>query len=70
VQIQADRERLPWANFFADFNERLKKVPFVAGEEFSAADITTLVTVDFAAAGMKMNIPAGFDALRMRGVVL
>jgi glutathione S-transferase len=52
------------ANFFADFNERLKTVPFAAGEEFSAADITTLVTVGFAAGGMKMDIPAGFDALR------
>ncbi|CAD6538845.1 hypothetical protein LMG28727_03577 [Paraburkholderia kirstenboschensis] len=51
-------------NFFADFNERLKTVPFVAGDEFSVADITTFVTVDFAAGGMKMNIPTAFDALQ------
>lgn len=59
-----ERSKLRVANFFADFNEHLKTVPFVAGEEFSAADITTLVTIDFAAGGMKMSIPAGFDALQ------
>ncbi|TCG09129.1 glutathione S-transferase [Paraburkholderia steynii] len=59
-----ERSQLRVANFFADFNDRLKQVPFVAGDEFSAADITTLVTIDFAAGGMKMNIPAEFDALQ------
>jgi glutathione S-transferase len=59
-----ERSKLRVSNFFADFNERLKTVPFVAGDEFSVADITTLVTVDFAAGGMKMDIPAGFDALQ------
>jgi glutathione S-transferase len=37
-------------NFLADLNERLEQVPFVAGERFSAADITALVTIDFAKA--------------------
>jgi glutathione S-transferase len=37
-------------NFFDDFNARLERVPFVAGERYSAADITTLVTLDFAKA--------------------
>jgi glutathione S-transferase len=37
-------------NFFADLNERLGQVPFVAGERYSAADITALVTADFAKA--------------------
>jgi glutathione S-transferase len=37
-------------NFFDDFNARLEQVPFVAGERYSAADITTLVTLDFAKA--------------------
>ncbi|AQH00235.1 glutathione S-transferase [Burkholderia sp. KK1] len=59
-----ERSKLRVANFYADFNERLKTVPFVAGEAFSVADITTLVTVDFAAGGMKMNIPADLDALQ------
>ncbi|WP_429349082.1 glutathione S-transferase [Paraburkholderia sp. Clong3] len=59
-----ERSKLRVANFFADFNERLKTVPFVAGDKFSAADITTLATVDFAAGAMKMSIPAEFDALQ------
>jgi glutathione S-transferase len=37
-------------DFFDDFNARLEQVPFVAGEHYSAADITTLVTLDFAKA--------------------
>jgi len=37
-------------HFFDDFNARLEQVPFVAGEHYSAADITTLVTLDFAKA--------------------
>jgi glutathione S-transferase len=51
-------------NFFADFNERLATVPFIAGDEFSAADITTLVTVDFAANALKMSIPEGHSAFQ------
>jgi glutathione S-transferase len=51
-----ERSKHRVANFFADFNERLKTVRFVAGDEFSAADITTLVTADFAANALKMPI--------------
>ena len=59
-----ERSKLRVANFFADFDERLKTVPFIAGNEFSAADITTLVTIDFAAAGLKMPIPGEFKSLQ------
>jgi hypothetical protein len=34
-------------SFYADFDTRLAEAPFVAGNTFSAADITALVTVDF-----------------------
>jgi len=37
-------------NFFDDFNAQLEQAPFVAGDRYSAADITTLVTLDFAKA--------------------
>jgi glutathione S-transferase len=42
------------ANFYADFNARLADVPFIAGDDFSIADIIAIVTVDFAtrAAGL------------------
>ena len=36
---------------------RLTEVPYVAGDKFSAADITMLVTVDFAARAFEMPIP-------------
>jgi glutathione S-transferase len=42
--------------------ERLEKVSFVAGERFSAADITALVAVDFAKA-LDISIPEGHRAL-------
>ncbi|QGZ58418.1 glutathione S-transferase [Paraburkholderia acidiphila] len=60
--VERSKQRV--ANFFADFNDRLGTVPFVAGDAFSAADITALVTIDFAAGGMKIDIPAECDALR------
>jgi glutathione S-transferase len=37
-------------DFFADLDARLAQVPYVAGERYSAADITALVTTDFAKA--------------------
>jgi len=37
-------------NFFDDFDAQLDQAPFVAGDRYSAADITTLVTLDFAKA--------------------
>jgi glutathione S-transferase len=59
-----DRAKQRVANFLSDFDARLTKVPFVAGDEFSAADITMLVTVDFAARAFDMAIPPGRGALR------
>jgi glutathione S-transferase len=42
---------------------RLAEVPFTAGENFSAADITTLVTVDFATRALNMPVPTESRAL-------
>src|ERR1700676_3433483 len=50
-------------NFFEDFNARLEQVPFVAGERYSAADITTLVTLDFAKA-LELTVPPQDAALK------
>jgi glutathione S-transferase len=49
-------------NFLADLNERLEQVSFVAGEQFSGADITALVTIDFAKA-LDISIQEGHRAL-------
>jgi glutathione S-transferase len=50
-------------NFFDDFNARLEQVPFIAGERYSAADITTLVTLDFAKA-LELTVLPRHAALR------
>ena len=57
-----DRSVLRVRNFLTDLNERLEQVPSVAGERFSAADITGLVTVDFAKA-LDISVPEGHRAL-------
>src|SRR6266481_5018987 len=38
----AERSRQRVKDFYADLNSRLSEVPFVAGDKFSAADITAL----------------------------
>jgi glutathione S-transferase len=60
----AERSRLRVINFYADLNQRLQTVPFVAGEHFSAADITALATLDFAKGALKMAIAADQSALQ------
>lgn len=66
AQIPAlvERSKLRVANFYSDMDARLAEVPFVAGEHFSAADITTLVTVDFATRALNMPIPTESVALK------
>ena len=63
IPALVERSVLRVKNFFADFNERLAQVPFVAGERYSAADITALVTVDFAKA-LELSVPADHSALK------
>jgi glutathione S-transferase len=62
IPALVERSVLRVKNFFADLNERLGQVPFVAGERYSAADITALVTVDFARA-LALSVPADHAAL-------
>ena len=45
IPALTERSKLRVADFCADFDTRLSEVPFVAGDSFSAAAITTLVTV-------------------------
>jgi glutathione S-transferase len=55
IPALADRSKLRVKNFYADLDSRLAEVPFVAGDKFSAADITALVTVDFATKAMSFS---------------
>jgi glutathione S-transferase len=59
-----ERSKRRVSDFYADFDSRLDDVPFVAGDDFSAADITALVAVDFATAEFNMPVPADAKALR------
>ena len=57
IPALVERSRQRVGNFYADFNARLADVPFVAGDAFSVADITAVVTVEFAtkAAGLPIG---------------
>ena len=63
IPALVDRSRLRVMDFYADFDRRLSEVPFVAGERFSAADITALVTIDFATNAMKLPVDDRHGAL-------
>jgi glutathione S-transferase len=60
--VERSRQRV--GNFYADFNTRLADVPFVAGDEFSVADITAVVTVDFATKAAELPIRGEHTALK------
>jgi len=64
IPALVERSRLRVKNFYADLDARLAALPFVAGDHFSAADITGLVTVDFAAKAMGFPVPDERKALR------
>jgi glutathione S-transferase len=64
IPALVERSKLRVANFYGDFEARLREVPFVAGERFSAADITMLATVDFATHALDMPIPTESGALK------
>ena len=64
IAALVERSKARLANFYADFDARLASVPFVAGEEFSIADITAIVTVDFATRAVDMPIGNAHAALK------
>jgi glutathione S-transferase len=59
--VERSKQRV--ANFYSDLEARLKAVDFVAGDRLSAADITTLVTIDFATRAFGMPVPEGAAAI-------
>ncbi|HVJ50834.1 MAG TPA: glutathione S-transferase [Aliidongia sp.] len=60
--VERGLERI--ADFYADLEVRLGEAPFVAGDRFSAADITAVVAVDFATKALELAIPAANRATR------
>jgi glutathione S-transferase len=53
--VERGRQRVK--NFYADLETRLANVPFVAGDRFSVADITAIVTIDFATKALSLPMP-------------
>ncbi|WP_454827590.1 glutathione S-transferase family protein [Paraburkholderia xenovorans] len=64
IPALAERSRQRAANFLADLDDRLKDSAFVAGERYSVADITALVTIDFAAKAIDLQVPADLESLK------
>lgn len=64
IPALVERNKRRVMNFYADFNTRLTDSQFVAGDDFSVADITALVTVDFAAKAASLPMPAEHAALQ------
>jgi glutathione S-transferase len=63
IPALVERSKLRVANFLSDLDARLADAPFVAGDQFSAADITALVTIDFAAKALAISTPKEHRAL-------
>jgi glutathione S-transferase len=64
IPALVERSRKRVINFYADLDARLADVPFIAGDEFSVADITAIVTVDFATKAAGLPIADGHAALK------
>ncbi len=60
--VERGKQRV--ADFYTDLEALLATRDFVAGGSFSVADITALVTVDFATRALEMGIPAENAATR------
>lgn len=54
----AERGKQRVARFYRLLEERLAKSEYLAGAEFSVADITALCTIDFAARASDLGVPA------------
>jgi len=63
IPALAERGRARLGKFFGMMNARLADREFVAGKQYSIADITALVTVDFAG-WIKLGIPDDCSHLR------
>jgi glutathione S-transferase len=63
IAALAERGRARTLNFYADLNRRLRDVRFVAGDAFTVADITAVVSVDFAKDEVGVSVPSDHAAL-------
>jgi glutathione S-transferase len=64
IPALVERGRLRAENFLRDLEGRLASSPFVAGGRFTVADITAVVTIDFASKALGLQIPSENVATR------
>jgi glutathione S-transferase len=64
IPALAERGTARTLDFYRDLDARLAESPFVAGLSFSVADITAVVTVDFAVRDVGLPVPDDCKALR------
>jgi glutathione S-transferase len=64
IPALVERSKARVLNFYADFNARLAEALFMAGDEFSVADITAVVTIDFATKAAGLPMPDEHSALK------
>lgn len=57
IPALATRGAIMWGRMIETLDRQLEAQPWVAGDSFSFADITALVTVDFAARAAKLAVP-------------
>jgi glutathione S-transferase len=62
IPALVERGKMRVQNFYADLEARLAEAPFVGGDKFSVADITAIVTVDFATNAISLPIPYQLSA--------
>jgi glutathione S-transferase len=64
IAALVERGKLRIRDFYADLEERLAASAFVAGEQFSTADITAFVAIGFATGALELPIPEDHAATR------
>ena len=64
IPAVVERSKQRVANFYDDLEAQLGRAAFVAGDRFSAADITALATVDFATKALAMPVPETHVAVK------
>lgn len=57
IPALAERGKARVAQFYDRLNEDLENSTYIAGNEFSIADITALCTIDFAKGGARVPVP-------------
>ena len=64
IPALAERGRKRLAKFFEVLNDRLSESEYLAGPDYTAADLDALIAVDFAQKAVQEEVPEGLTALK------